>query len=107
MGEQQPKSEMLPLLETLLREKGLSLKGTYTNRDVADIFDVAVRTIQEWCRNGGLKPRRLPGRAKFLSGDLEEFLQNSSNFPRPTTDDSDRKLRYIARNRSPLQHAAK
>jgi len=96
-----------PLLETLLAAKGLSLKGTYTNRDVADMFDVAVRTIQEWSRNGNLKPRKLPGRAKFLSGDLEEFLQNSSDSPRPTTDDSDRKLRYIARNRSPLQHEAK
>lgn len=83
MSEQQAKFEIFSLLETLLREKGLSLKGTYTNRDVAEIFDVAVRTIQEWCRNGDLKPRKLPGRAKFLSGDLEEFLQNSSDFPRP------------------------
>jgi hypothetical protein len=58
------------LLEALLCEKGLSLLGTYTNRDVAKIFSVGVRTIQEWSRNGKLKPRNLPGRARFLSGDL-------------------------------------
>jgi hypothetical protein len=105
MGEQQPKFEMFPLLEALLREKGLSLKGTYTNRDVADMFGVATRTIQEWCRNGDLKPRKLPGRARFLSGDLEAFLQNSSSIP--TANDSDLKLHYIARNKSLRRHPAR
>jgi hypothetical protein len=66
-----------PLLEALLCEKGLSLLGTYTNRDVAKIFGVAVRTIQEWSRNGELKRRNLPGRGRFLSMDLEQFLQDS------------------------------
>lgn len=93
-----------PLLETLLVAKGLSLKGTYTNRDVADMFDVAVRTIQEWSRNGNLKPRKLPGRARFLSEDLEEFLQNSSM---PTANDSESKLHYIARNQSLLRPATR
>jgi Helix-turn-helix domain len=66
-----------PLLEALLVQKGLNLKGTYTNRDVAEIFAVSTRTTQEWSRNGRLKPRSLPGRARFLSEDLEEFLRNS------------------------------
>ncbi len=71
-------SQKFPLLEALLHERGMSLKGIYTNHDVADIFGVATRTIQEWSRNGKLKPRNLPGRFRFLSADLEEFLQNSS-----------------------------
>ena len=77
MTEQSQFSEF-PLLETLLRAKSLSLQATYTNGDVANLFEVAARTIQAWVRNGDLKARRLPGRAKFLSVDLEEFLQNSS-----------------------------
>ena len=91
-------------LEALLCEKGLSLLGTYANRDVAKIFGVAVRTIQEWSRNGDLKPRKLPGRARFLSGDLEAFLQNSARIP--SANDGDLKLRYIARNKSLRRHPA-
>jgi len=66
-----------PLLESLLSEKGLRLKGTYTNRDVAEIFRVSVRTIQERVKSGELRVRDLPGRGRYLSGDLEEFLKNS------------------------------
>lgn len=103
MSEQQPKSEVFPLLDALLREKGLSLKGIYTNHDLADIFGVAIRTIQEWSRTQKLKPRNLPGRARFLSADLEEFLQNSST-PAPPTEDE--KLRYITLNRPVRQHGS-
>jgi transposase len=78
MAIQQTQLERYPLLEALLSAKGLSLQGTYSNRDVACLFDVAVRTIQEWNRNGNLKPRNLPGRARFLSEDLEAFLKNST-----------------------------
>jgi helix-turn-helix protein len=95
-----------PLLETLLAAKGRSLKGTYTNRDVADMFDVAVRTIQEWSRNGNLRPRKLPGRAKFLSEDLEEFLQNSTCMPQQAADNSGPQSRYISRNKSFRRHVA-
>lgn len=66
-----------PLLEALLAQKALPLRGVWTLRDVAKIFDVSVRTIQDWIRGGKLVPRDLPGRGKFLSEDLEAFLQNS------------------------------
>ncbi|MGE5110563.1 MAG: helix-turn-helix domain-containing protein [Acidobacteriaceae bacterium] len=82
------KQELLgrfPLLEELLAEKGLGLKGTYTNRDVALIFGVSARAIQERTKNGSLKARNLPGRARFLSSDLENFLRDSTtpNSPIP------------------------
>jgi excisionase family DNA binding protein len=66
-----------PLLEALLEEKGLKLKGIYTVRDAASIFGVSVRTIQEWVRDGKLIARDLPGRGRFLSEDLERFLRES------------------------------
>jgi len=81
MAEQQPTPARYPLLESLLAQKGMSLKGTYTNRNVAGIFDVSVRTIQDWVRKGDLIARNLPGRGKFLSEDLESFLRNSVRRP--------------------------
>jgi transposase len=66
-----------PLLEPLLAQKGLPLRGTYTIRDVAAMFGVSVRAIQERVRIGQLRARDLPGRARFLSEDLEAFLQSS------------------------------
>jgi hypothetical protein len=52
MSDQEPKFAKYPLLEALLDEKGLCLQGTYTNRDVANIFGVSTRTDsrleQEW-----------------------------------------------------------
>lgn len=74
MSSQEPK---YPLLESLLSEKGMRLKGAYTTRDVAEIFSVSVRTIQDRVRQGQLTTRNLPGRTKYLSADLEEFLKNS------------------------------
>jgi hypothetical protein len=93
-----PKLGRYRLLEALLEERGLPLKGAYSNRDVANIFHVSIRTIQEWSRNGKLKPRTLPGRSRFLSSDLENLLENSLKSERTGTAD-DGNLRYIARNR--------
>jgi excisionase family DNA binding protein len=70
-----------PLLQRLLLEKGLLLKGIYSNKDAAEIFGVSTRTIQEWVRSGKLHARDLPGRGRFLSHDLEEFLQLSVKTP--------------------------
>ena len=66
-----------PLLESLLVQKGMSLKGIYTIREVAAIFGVSARSIQVRVQSGQMRGRDLPGRARFLSGDLETFLQNS------------------------------
>jgi excisionase family DNA binding protein len=73
------------LLEAILEEKGLELKGIYTIRDTASIFGVSVRTIQDWVRDGKLMARDLPGRGRFLSEDLEQFLQNSVRKHGPAT----------------------
>lgn len=74
-----PNGESLrfPLLQTILEQKGLRLQGIYTGRDVAKIFGVGKRTIQEWIFDGKLTARDLPGRGRFLSQDLEELLRNS------------------------------
>lgn len=66
-----------PLLEALLEQRGLQLQGIYAVGDAAAIFGVSRRTIQEWARDGKLLARDLPGRGRFLSDDLELFLERS------------------------------
>lgn len=66
-----------PLLEPILKQRGLALLGIYTNGDAARIFGVSIRTVQDWCREGKLRSRDLPGRGRFLSTDLEAFLETS------------------------------
>jgi hypothetical protein len=66
-----------PLLEALLRIKGLTLQATYTNADVASLFDVSVRTIQDRVTSDQLNSRDLPGHKKFFPIDLEDFFRNS------------------------------
>ena len=66
-----------PLLEEILSIQGLHLKPTYSTRDVAGIFKVSARAIQARVESGQLNARNLPGRARFLSIDLEDLLQNS------------------------------
>jgi hypothetical protein len=65
------------MLEAILAIQELPLQPMYTNRDVAKIFKVCVRAIQNWISAGHLTPRNLPGRWKFLPQDLEEFLGTS------------------------------
>lgn len=65
-----------PLLEALLAQLGLNLRGRYTLGDAAEILGVSVRTLQERIRNGKLHSRDL-SLYRFLSDDLEEYLRNS------------------------------
>lgn len=62
------------LLEEILALKGVSIQPMYSVRDIANLFNVSVRAIQNRVTSGQLKPRNLPGRAKFLTSDLEDFL---------------------------------
>ena len=70
-----------PLLEALLAIQGEPLKSMYSNKDVANLFDVSVRSIQEWSARGPLVARDLPGRWRFFPQDLETFLKNSGRKP--------------------------
>jgi hypothetical protein len=67
-----------PLLEEILALRQMTLQPTYTIRDVAKLFGVTVRSIQSRVASRQLAARNLPGRAKFLSTDLEEFLRDST-----------------------------
>ena len=66
-----------PLLEEILALRQMALHPMYTNQDVAKLFGVSVRAIQDRVASGKLAARDLPGRAKFLSCDLEEYLRKS------------------------------
>ncbi len=63
-----------PLLEEILSIKKLSLQPMYSIREIANLFSVSVRAIQNRVASGQLNRRDLPGRAKFLTQDLEDFL---------------------------------
>lgn len=66
-----------PLLSEILQIKNLQLQATYTIRDLARVFGVSTRAIQNRIATGQLASRDLPGRAKCLPQDLEAFLVNS------------------------------
>lgn len=66
-----------PLLQEILAIKNLSLQATYTVRDLALMFGVSTRAIQQRVADGQIPSRDLPGRARFLSEDLEAFLAAS------------------------------
>ena len=74
--------EKYPLLAAVLSAKGLPVKGVWTIADVAQLFDVRNRAIYDWVANQKLAARDLPGRGRFLSEDLEEFLRNSKRIPK-------------------------
>lgn len=66
-----------PLLGQILAIKNLPLEAMYTTRSIADIFSVSSRSVQNWIASGKLTGRSLPGRWKFLTQDVEDFLQAS------------------------------
>ena len=66
-----------PLLEEMLALSSMALQPTYTIRHAAQLFGVTVRSIQKRVASGELPSRDLPGRAKFLPLDLEQFLRES------------------------------
>lgn len=72
-----PHQSKYPLLEEVLALRQMELQPMYTIRDVGKLFGVTVRSIQFWVSSGDLPSRALPGRAKFLSADLEQFLVES------------------------------
>jgi hypothetical protein len=73
----QDRSTQYPLLEEVLSLRGMCLQPVYTVRDVAKLFGVTTRSIQTRISRGQLQARDLPGRAKFLSVDLEDFIRES------------------------------
>lgn len=64
-----------PSLCEVLRKRGLPLQAQYTTTDVARIFGCDIRSIQERIHSRKWKARNLPKRGRFLSCDLEQFLQ--------------------------------
>ena len=63
-----------PMLGAILAIQNRPIQPLYSGRDIAELFGVSVRAIQNWISGGLLIPRNLPGRAKFLTQDVEDFL---------------------------------
>jgi hypothetical protein len=71
-----------PLLQEILRIRNLLLQPTYSTVDLAGIFGVSPRAMQNRVASGQIASRDLPGRAKFLPQDIEDFLSRSKK-PKP------------------------
>ena len=67
--------KLYPCLCEMLHRRGLPLQAQYTTVDTACIFGCDVRSIQERIHCGKWRARDLPKRGRFLSCDLEAFLQ--------------------------------
>jgi hypothetical protein len=68
-----------PLLEEILHARSIPFQATYSTADVARIFGVSPRAIQHRMSSGQLVARDLPGRARFLPGDIEAFIAASDS----------------------------
>lgn len=68
-----------PRLCELLQYRGLPFRPMYTVTEAAAIFGVNRRTVLKMIAAGRIVPRDLPGRARFLAADLEEYLNNRNN----------------------------
>jgi len=65
-----------PRLWELLQFKRLPFKPMFTVAETGAIFGVNRRTILKMIAAGRIVARDLPGRARFLAADLEEYLNN-------------------------------
>jgi predicted DNA-binding transcriptional regulator AlpA len=45
-----------------------------TRQEVANMFDVDLSTVHNWCKSGTLKPLYLGSRVYFLRSDIEQSL---------------------------------
>lgn len=60
----------------MLRGMGMKLQATYTCKDIAALFGVTERTIQNKVKNGTLPSRKLIGSGRFLPVDIENYLNS-------------------------------
>jgi hypothetical protein len=89
-----------PLLEALLAQLGLKLKGRYKIADAAEIFGQSRRTIQDRIQAGKLTARDM-GHYRFLSEDLEDFLRKSViTRPRRRTEQDSETLEGVRRKKA-------
>lgn len=70
-------ADKYPLLAELLEAQQRPLSATFSIADVAALFSVSPRSVQNRVASGQLQARDLPGRARFLAVDLEAFLATS------------------------------
>ncbi len=66
-----------PFLASLLRDRGMTFKASYTTREVAEIFEVTTWSIRDLVASGRLRSHRLPAHKRFLARDLEDYLAAS------------------------------
>jgi hypothetical protein len=76
-----------PILEVILSLRKLTLKSDYSHQEIAELFNVTLRTIQAWIADGRLATNDWPGGSRVLPADLEAFLQASKRQRGPSRRD--------------------
>jgi hypothetical protein len=79
MADEKPSGDNYPLLSSIVRQRGLEMKAIWRHDNLVQLFEVSVRTIQDWESDPEKEfpPRDLPGGRGHLCEDLEEFLRKS------------------------------
>jgi len=68
-----------PTLREWAAYHSLPLKPAYTVAEVALMFEVSTRTVQQWIADGDIETRRVPGRSKIFASHLENILAQSAS----------------------------
>lgn len=62
------------LNDFLINFKPIQPTDYLSRKKVADMFDVDLSTIHNWCKSGKLKPLQIGSRVYFLRSDIEASL---------------------------------
>lgn len=71
-------SDRYPTLCEWVAFHNLPLKPAYTVAEVARMFGVSTRTVQQWIVDGQIKTRKVPGRSKIFASHLEDVLSDQT-----------------------------
>jgi hypothetical protein len=62
------------LNDFLINFKPIQPTDYLSRKKVADMFDVDLSTIHNWCKSGKLKPLQIGSRVYFLRSDIDKCL---------------------------------
>jgi hypothetical protein len=68
----------LKTLNRQVEQPSIPVKELMTRKETAELFDVSLVTIHEWCKSGILKPYKVGNRSYFKRVELMECLLSAN-----------------------------
>ena len=68
----------LKTLNRQVEQPSIPVKELMTRKETAELFDVSLVTIHEWCKSGILKPYKVGNRSYFKRAELMECLLSAN-----------------------------